>query len=473
MDGLILSYLSYLDMDSLFLTDNTKIRQGEKVPGSITVSFSEAVDAYEKAHTKEEIARLIPPFNTIPQIARQAVDTARFGSLTVSDYVNIIDAKADEQMCAMLFWLDEDTVFVSFRGTDSTIIGWKEDFSLSYLKETPGQRHAVDYLNHVLGPLCGNDDLKVYVGGHSKGGNLAVYSSAFAKKKVRDRIVQIFANDAPGFMPGIVQRAEYRSMIPKIRNILPDSSIIGGLLHLLADRTVIASSEFGLMQHDALSWQVLGNAFVRAERSDLGRFFDESLQSWIGGLKEMELKAFTDALFDLLGAGGAKTVNEIRQDPLKTISEMMKITKTMDPKQKQEFNDVVLRLVKSSFAALKEQGGEKAVLLKDQSEKTVSNLWEQSGKTVANLWGQGEKMLTALRAEFEKLTKKTETEPKGAAGASPETESPGMKETVSEGITCEKPQTETSELEAPISPPEQKRLSMRKKRNAKQRKPQV
>ncbi|MBQ7535405.1 MAG: DUF2974 domain-containing protein [Stomatobaculum sp.] len=353
VDGAILSYLAYLDMDECFR---------EQGSGRITVPFSDAVRQYFKTHEKEEIDKLIPPFNMVPYVAEEAAKTVRFGSLTVTDYVNIIDTKVVEQMAAMVFWPDQHTAFASFRGTDNTITGWKEDFGLSYLRSTPGQKHAAEFMDRVIGPLAGSSaagDLTVYAGGHSKGGNLAIYGTAFAEPAVRDTVKTVYANDAPGFRQEIVEEPGYRQILPKVISILPESSIIGGLLSSDCENIIIKSTETGLMQHDPLSWELLGTAFLRTVRSDLGRFFDDSTRSWISGLGDRELEYFTEALFEVLGAGGTTTVNELVKDPLKSINQIVRASWTLDPKIKDEFHQVLMRLVKCGIEALKEQGEEK------------------------------------------------------------------------------------------------------------------
>ena len=406
VDGLILSYLSYLDMDELFrvdgfclpdtLTDEDAADHGRPLPddnggqmsGEVPdpvdrriesygrmVPLKTAVDHYFQSHTDEEIAVLLPPFNHVPSAARLAADSVRFGSVMVSDYLNLVDCEDAEQISAMTFWLDKSTAFVSFRGTDMTIAGWKEDFGLSYMPVIPSQRHAVQYLNSVFGKA--GSELKIYAGGHSKGGNLAVYAASFSAKAVRDRIVHVYACDAPGFRPELIRRAEYRAMLSKITRIVPDSSIIGGLLETGDETLVIKSSEAGLLQHDAISWQVLGTSFVRSERSDLGRFFDESMRGWISGLKDTELEAFTDALFGFISAGGARTFTELKADPLRNMGEMLKASRLMDPEQKQEFNSIVIRLLKSGMDVIKEQGGEKYEAFREQSREKYEALKEE------------------------------------------------------------------------------------------------
>ena len=352
VDNVILAFLSYLDMDEVFCG----VRKGQRIP------FSEAVDAYFASHTEKEIKNATPPFNEIPGLAREASRTVRYGSLMVSDYINIIDTKAEEQMAAMLFWPDDSFVYAAFRGTDSTIVGWKEDFALSYLTETPGQRHAVEFLNDVFSfaENAVNALPRLYVGGHSKGGNLAVYASAFAEPSIRKRIHTVFSNDGPGFREEIIHNPAYLEILPKIVSIIPESSLIGGLLDSHADNQIIKSSENGIRQHNAMSWEVLGTDFVRAERSVMGRFFDESVHSWLSGITDAERAAFTDSLFEVLEAGGARTVEDLKSNPLRTAGEMIKASLNMDSDKRREFTDLVLQLMASGANTIKEQTQEAA-----------------------------------------------------------------------------------------------------------------
>ena len=376
VDGLLLSYFSYLDMDECFRDNQGTFSDEESEEPSARskrfVSFHDAVEAFFRTHTEKEIKECRPPFDMVPYVARQAASTLRYGSLMISDYVNLIDPEAVEQMAAMVFWIDRDTAFASFRGTDNTIAGWKEDFSLSYLRETPGQRHAVEFLDRVFGDP--DDPARIYVGGHSKGGNLAVYSAAYAEETVRDRIISVYANDSPGFRQEIVEGREYRTLLPKIISILPESSIIGGLLSTAGENIVIGSTGTGLMQHNPISWEVMGTHFVRGIRSDLGRFFDDSMRSWLGGLEDREMQEFTDALFSILSAGGAKTLKELRTSPLKAINEGMQAAMNLSPEKKREFNAVILRLLKSGIDTLKDQSGEKYTALKERGEEKVTAL---------------------------------------------------------------------------------------------------
>ena len=66
---------------------------------------------------------------------------------------------------------------ISFRGTDDTIIGWKEDFNLS-TGVVPAQKGPYEYLQKI----SEHTDGMLRVGGHSKRWKpFAIYGSVMCK----------------------------------------------------------------------------------------------------------------------------------------------------------------------------------------------------------------------------------------------------------------------------------------------------
>ena len=125
----------------------------------------------------------------------QAAKTNRFGSIELHDYINSVDTKTQTQFGAITFSLDKNNHYVAFRGTDNTIVGWKEDLNLAVQQEVPAQKRATSYLSDIASKYSG----KLIVGGHSKGGNLALYSVFKAEKSIKDRIEKRVGFDGPGF----------------------------------------------------------------------------------------------------------------------------------------------------------------------------------------------------------------------------------------------------------------------------------
>ena len=200
---------------------------------------------------------------------------------------------------------------MAFRGTDGTLIGWKEDFNMAYLFDTPGQKRAAEYLNeHFM-----NYDRPIRLGGHSKGGNFAMYAGMFCDPAVREKILTIYSNDGPGFHDEVMATDSYRAAKDKIVSIIPESSVVGMLLENQLSHILVKSTEDGFKQHDPLSWRVKRTKFVRApELSSSSALLDATLTQWLGTLDIKERKIFVDSLFDTIAASGAMTIEEMNSN---------------------------------------------------------------------------------------------------------------------------------------------------------------
>lgn len=247
VDNLILSELAYLKLG----------RVGPKAGDGQIVLLRDLWPLCEK----DEIAQYTPTND--PRLAlRAAAQTARFGGIGVSDSVDELDLEKQVQFAAVTFHLGDGSVYVGFRGTDSTLIGWREDFNTTYLSETPGQAMAVQYLEAAAERCRG----LLRVGGHSKGGNLAVYASAFAPESVRYRIREVYSNDGPGFNSKVTETMEYQTILDKVILFMPETSMVGILLNNKDEKNIIRSDASGHRQHNPYTWQVRGTAFERAQK---------------------------------------------------------------------------------------------------------------------------------------------------------------------------------------------------------------
>ena len=200
VDNLILAQMAYVDFDGVV-----------SVPGETKpLTLAEVNEAYHQIHTEEELRARKTFISSAPFLMEKAAKTARFGSILLTDYVNIVSVEAQEQMAVLTYLLPDGTSYVAFRGTDDTVVGWKEDFNLSYMDETLGQKHAVEYMN-----LCFADNHRpLRVGGHSKGGNFAVYASAFCDPSIRTQIREVYTNDGPGLLDSLTETdADRKSVV--------------------------------------------------------------------------------------------------------------------------------------------------------------------------------------------------------------------------------------------------------------------
>ena len=238
-------------------------------------------------------------------VMEQMASARRFEGLRLFGYENRHDETAEMQFGALSFLLPDESVFMAFMGTDRSMVGWKEDFNMSFLAAVPSQERAAEYAAETAA-LCPGRQLRL--GGHSKGGNLAVWAAVHLPEAVQDRLVAVYNNDGPGFSGDLLDTAEYRRVEERVLNLVPESSIIGVLMAHDEDYEIIDSSYYAVMQHEPLSWVVMGNRFVRQEKRTLvGKLSDDVLREWFASMTPQEKKAFVDAMFDVLTRGGAIT----------------------------------------------------------------------------------------------------------------------------------------------------------------------
>lgn len=326
VDNLIFSELAYVDMSHI-------------VPSPALGGF---VSVRELAHTYVRLGRKQDDlfFNDPVPLLLAAGESARFGEVRVGRYVNHIDSERQVQFSAMVFLLPEETVYVAYRGTDNSVVGWREDFNFSF-GETEGQKESVAYLLSAADALPG----PLIIGGHSKGGNLAVYAAAFSGEAIRPRIRHVYTNDGPGFVKALIAREEYQSLLDRMDLIVPETSVVGILLSHLERKKVIKSDASGVMQHNPMSWQVLGAAFEEVDsQSSASVFMDRALQEWLSDLDEEQRKAFVDALFDAMDASGAKTLFDLSANWRDSYSALLRSLFELEPERRGEMMGMIKKL---------------------------------------------------------------------------------------------------------------------------------
>ena len=266
--------------------------------------------------------------------------TKRFAGLRVLDFQAV--NTADTQFGAITIEIVGRRV-IAYRGTDNSLIGWREDCDLSFSEEVPSQKLALEYLNRTDG------DDPLIVCGHSKGGNIAVYAAVNARKAQRDRIERLYNFDGPGFCYDIAQREGYRELLPKMDKIVPESSVVGMLLKDDSPYRVIDSKMRGLFQHNGMFWQVLGTRFVEIDRRTASSLIlDETLRGWINGMPPEQRRAFTDVIFTVIESTGVKDFAELDDHALLTGRRILSGIRTLSREQKKMALQLLLRLVKAA-----------------------------------------------------------------------------------------------------------------------------
>ena len=330
IDNLILAQISYTDFEGVVTHDEE-------------LSIEEISRIYFEIHTEEELADRDTFFKFAPLVLKKAASTKRFQGTRVCHYINMISTSREEQYSAVTYKLTNGTSYVAFRGTDNTIVGWKEDFNLFFMSETAGQRRAVEYVDYYFG----DTDEKLMLGGHSKGGNFAVYAGAFCREDIQKRIINVYSNDGPGFRDEILEKEGYQRILPKIVSIMPEESVVGVLLSTGYESRIVKSSAKAVNQHDPMTWLVYGKGFVEAEKiSDGSRFVDKTISNWLETMNDEERAVFTDALFSTIDSAGVSTLSDVSEGGLKIVSEVMKSIKNMAPDKQQEFSTRLKNLFK-------------------------------------------------------------------------------------------------------------------------------
>ena len=210
------------------------------------------------------------------------------------------------------------TVLVVYRGTDYSLVGWKENFNMCFMDDVPAQLDAVAYLIHVAEAF---PHMKLRVCGHSKGGNLAVYGAAMCPKEVQERICVVYNHDGPGFRETMLVREGYQNILPRMKTFLPQFSVVGMLLEQKGERIVIRSNEKGIMQHEPYSWEMIGADFVKQkELTEKSYFLDSTVTRWMEGLTEEQRESFIDTIYAAVAAAPVDHFGEAAVSPKMIIS---------------------------------------------------------------------------------------------------------------------------------------------------------
>ena len=273
------------------------------------------------------------------ELAEAIVRSRRFASLSLSNYRSVLDKEVEKQFAAMIFSLPElDYPQLVFRGTDDSVIGWKEDFQLTYSREIPAHRSAMTFLEDHLPNLSG----RITVSGHSKGGNLALYSAVQSSTALREKIAELLLLDSPGLMKSLLEKPSYQELKAKMIVIRPQDSVVGVMLYWDRPAQLVAAEGIGFAQHNALTWEVdlVANDFVYEDQpTELSQRLEETFQEWIETLPNQELKQVCDLVFDTILDSGIESLDDIGIQALPQIGQMLQEFGNLSDKQKKVLQD--------------------------------------------------------------------------------------------------------------------------------------
>ena len=284
-----------------------------------TVTVNEAVGSYFATHEDAgDKLGLIASTSTLPMLRKIALSD-RFRDIKLSGFINKIVVEKTEQFSALTVFSPDGIKYVSFRGTDDTIVGWKENCELAVKEVVPAQLDARAYLEWAAATYDG----PIIVCGHSKGGNLAVYAACTVSEEIQDRILEVNCYDGPGFMPAFLETDGYKRMQDKITAFVPYVSIVGMLLTQVGRLDVIQASNAGATGHDGFTWDVFRDRFIHCpDLSDASKIFNAAIDEAIADMDSDERRELVEEIFDVLTSTGAFTLSEFSEQSLRKSLEL-------------------------------------------------------------------------------------------------------------------------------------------------------
>lgn len=273
------------------------------------------------------------------KLAEAMVRSRRFDGLNLSDYRSVLDKEVEKQFAAMIFSLPElDYQQIVFRGTDDSVIGWKEDFQLTYSREIPAHRSAIAFLSEHLPKLNGH----ITVSGHSKGANLALYSAVQSSTALREQIAELLLLDSPGLMKSLLEKPSYQEVKTKMTVIRPQDSVVGVMLYWDMPAQLVAAEGIGISQHNVLTWQVDPEKrdFIYVDQpTEMSQRLEGTFQEWIETLPNQQLKQVFDLFFDTILDSGIESLDDIGIKTLPKLGQLLQEFGNLTDQQKKVLQD--------------------------------------------------------------------------------------------------------------------------------------
>lgn len=337
IDALVLTELEYLPLEKVVPSDEN---------GENFVTVKEIAE-YMKEHKKqlfdENPMMMTPERHEVSQII---ADAPRFQSMKFFGAVSEWDNDTTKQFAAVTVEVEPGVRLVIFRGTDDTLIGWKEDFLMTYSPLVAAQTDAKEYLAKQAS-LWGGD---LMVSGHSKGGNLAIYAAATQEEDVQLRIVDIFCFDSPGLYRSVLETKGYQNIVPLAMRYIPQDALVGLMLESEVPYVIVKSDAVGAMQHSAMTWGIEDGQFIKVEKLTKNSLLnDQMFKKWTESVSDEELELFWNVFFELLFTVGIETVNDVYGQFMHYVQEFLKAAGKMDEEKRELLTRVALLLVSTRF----------------------------------------------------------------------------------------------------------------------------
>ena len=342
IDALVLTELEYLPLEKVVPSDEN---------GENFVTVKEIAE-YMQEH-KQELFAENPMMMTEErhEVSQVIADAPRYQSLKFFGVVSEWDKDTTKQFAAVTVEVEPSVRLVVFRGTDDTLIGWKEDFLMTYSPLVAAQTDAKEYLAKQAS-LWGGD---LMISGHSKGGNLAIYAAATQEEDVQLRIVDIFCFDSPGLYRSVLETKGYQNIVPLAMRYIPQDSLVGLMLESEVPYVIVKSNATGAMQHSAMTWEIENGQFIKMEKlTKNSQLNDQTFKKWTESVSDEELELFWNVFFELLFNAGIDTVNDLYGQFMHYVQEFLKAAGNMDEEKRELLTRIALLLVSTRFEVWKD-----------------------------------------------------------------------------------------------------------------------
>ena len=342
IDALVLTELEYLPLEKVVPSDEN---------GEDFVTVKEIAE-YMQEH-KQELFDENPMMITQErhEVSQVIADAPRFQSLKFFGVVSVWDKDTTKQFAAVTVEVEPSVRLVVFRGTDETLIGWKEDFLMTYSPLVAAQTDAKEYLAKQASLWDGD----LMISGHSKGGNLAIYAAATQEEDVQLRIVDIFCFDSPGLYRSVLETKGYQNIVPLAMRYIPQDSLVGLMLESEVPYVIVKSNATGAMQHSAMTWEIEDGQFIKMEKlTKNSQLNDQTFKKWTESVSDEELELFWNVFFELLFSVGIDTVNDLYGQFMHYVQEFLKAAGNMDEEKRELLTRIALLLVSTRFEVWKD-----------------------------------------------------------------------------------------------------------------------
>ena len=331
IDNMIFARISYLLFDKIHLEDKETI---------------ESVSNKMKKFKNEEFN-----YNGDKELITKLGQSKRFKDLILTDYVKNNDFEAERQFSAITIHISKKLMYLSFEGTDGTILGWKEDFNMAFKKNIAAQIAGKEYLDEISNKYKSK---KMILGGHSKGGNVAIYAAVTSEKKLQDRIIKVLNYDGPGFDKEFIDSIENIDFIEKVYTFIPQDSIIGRILEHEEGFRVVESTQKGIYQHDIYSWQVKGKSMIKLkETTKSSEVINDTMKTWLKSTTVEQRRLFFDAIFEIFNSTSASKFSEISIAWKTSMPKIVETYKGLSDADKKNITEMIKLFGKSYFASIR------------------------------------------------------------------------------------------------------------------------